>query len=74
MTNDDRKCWYYRKHGRGYMNKMEDLPSKWSRKKIRIVYISKKEKQEKVKKQYIKELAVVEKQKQALVTELASVK
>jgi hypothetical protein len=73
MTTDDAKGWYYRKGGdKNHLNSMRDLPSNWNRRDIRIVYISKAEKQEKLKQQYLAQASKLQREKAALVSQLSA--
>lgn len=71
MTQADRKGWYRRKGGsKNHLESMKDLPRKWNRRDIRIVYISKNQKKEKLKQQYLKQVSKLQKEKSTLVSQL----
>lgn len=73
MTKDDAKGWYYRKGGsKNDLEPMKDLPRKWNRRDIRILYISKSEKKEKLKRQYLAQASKLQKEKSALVSQLTA--
>jgi len=71
FDQSDRKGWRYRSSAKASpLRNMKDLPRKWSKRKIQLVYISKNEKKMKVKKEYMEIVAETKQNKRDLESQL----
>ncbi|MCP3967258.1 MAG: hypothetical protein GY718_13055 [Lentisphaerae bacterium] len=63
VTKEHAKGWYWKSSGAKYLKPMRQLPHKYSKKKIRIVYLSKEEIRKLKAKPFIDKVAALKKQK-----------